>query len=131
MSERVPDNALDLFEKPALANFATVMPDGTPNVLPVWVDYDGTYILVNTFKDSQKHRNMEKRPKVGLDIVDPSNPWHWLSVRGHIAEITEEGANAHIDKLSKKYTGQDKYGFHQPGQVRIICKIVPDRVITS
>ena len=131
MSERVPDNALDLFEKPALANFATVMPDGTPNVLPVWVDYDGTYILVNTFKDSQKHRNMEKRPKVGLDIVDPSNPWHWLSVRGHIAEITEEGANAHIDKLSKKYTGQDKYGFHQPGQVRIICKIVPDRVIAS
>ena len=69
--------------------------------------------------------------KVGLDIVDPSNPWHWLAVRGHIVEITEEGANAHIDKLAKKYTGQDRYGFHQPGQVRIICKIEPDRVITS
>ena len=131
MSERIPDKALDLFEKPVLAHFATVMPDGTPQVFPVWVDYDGTYVLVNTVKGSQKHRNMEKRPKVGLDIVDPSNPWHWLSVRGHIAEITEEGANAHIDKLAKKYTGQDKYGFHRPGNVRIICKIVLDRVIAS
>ena|SRR5712692_4463253 len=79
---------------------------------------------------SRKGR-MEKRPKVGLDIVDPTNPWHWLSIRGNVAEITEEGANAHIDKMAKKYLGQDKYGFHQPGDVRVICKILPERVIAA
>jgi hypothetical protein len=72
---------------------------------------------------------MEKRPKVGLDMVDPTNPWHWLSIRGNVAEITEEGANAHIDKMGKKYLGQDKYGFHQLGDVRVICKILPERVM--
>ncbi len=131
MAERVPENALDLFQKPALAHLATVMPDGTPQVTPVWVDFDGTHVLVNTSKGRRKELNMEKQPKVGLDIVDPANPWHWISIRGHVAEITEEGANAHIDRMSKKYTGQDKYGFHQPGEVRVICKILPDRVIAS
>src|SRR5437764_11433276 len=96
MAERIPETALDLFQKPALANLATIMPDGTPQVTPVWVDFDGTYVLVNTIKGRQKALNMERQPKVGLDIVDPGNPWHWLSIRGHIAEITEEGANEHI-----------------------------------
>ena len=131
MPERIPNQALDLFEKPALANLATLMPDGTPQVTPLWVDYDGTYVLVNTIKGRRKHLNMEKRPKVGLDIVDPTNPWHWLSIRGNVIEITEEGANAHIDKMAKKYLGQDKYGFHQPGDVRVICKILPERVIAA
>jgi PPOX class probable F420-dependent enzyme len=107
------------------------MSDGTPQVTPVWVDYDGTYVLVNTIKGRRKELNMQQRPQVGLDIVDPTNPWHWVSVRGHIAEMTEEGANAHADKLAKKYLGQDKYGFHQPGDVRVICKILPERVIVS
>ena len=128
MPAHIPDQALELFQKPALVNLATLMPDGTPQVTPVWIDFDGTYLLVNTLKGRQKELNMEKRPKVGLDIVDPTNPWHWLSVRGRVVEITEEGANVHIDKMAKKYLGQDKYGFHQPGDVRVICKIQPDRV---
>jgi PPOX class probable F420-dependent enzyme len=131
MSEQIPEHALDLFQKPVLANLATVMPDGTPQVTPVWVDYDGTYVLVNTAKGRRKAVNMDKRPKVGLDLVDPTNPWHWLSVRGRIAEVTEEGADDHIDKLSQKYTGQPKYGFRQPGEVRVIYKIVPERVIAQ
>lgn len=131
MAERIPENALDLFQKPILANLATVMPDGTPQVTPVWVDYDGTYVLVNTAKGRRKALNMDKRPKVGLDLVDPSNPWHWLSVRGRIAEATEEGADDHIDKLTQKYTGQPKYSFRQPGEVRVIYKIVPERVIAQ
>ncbi|GAC1506174.1 MAG: PPOX class F420-dependent oxidoreductase [Ktedonobacteraceae bacterium] len=131
MSEQIPEKALDLFQKPLLAHLATIMPDGTPQVTPVWVDFDGTHILVNTSKGRRKTLNMEKEPKVGLDIVDSANPFHWLSVRGHIAEITEQGANEHIDRMAKKYTGEDKYGFHQPGEVRVICKIVPERVIAS
>jgi len=128
MPVHIPDQALELFQKPALAHLATLMPDDTPQVTPIWIDFDGTYLLVNTLKGRQKELNMQKRPKVGLDIVDPTNPWHWLSVRGQIVEITEEGANEHIDKMAKKYLGQDKYGFHQPGDVRVICKIQPDRV---
>ncbi len=131
MAEKIPQNVHDLFEKPLLAHLATVMPDGTPQVTPVWVDFDGQYILINTSKGRRKTLNMEKQPKVGLDIVDAQNPFHWLSVRGRVVEITEEGANAHIDKMAKKYTGEDKYGFHQPGDVRVICKIETDRVIAQ
>ena len=131
MSDRIPENVLDLFQKPALAHLATLMPDGTPQVTPVWIDFDGTHILINTAEGRRKTINMEGQPKVGLDIVDPQNPWHWLSVRGHVVEITKEGANQHIDKLSKKYTGQDTYGFHQPGEVRVIVKIQPERVIAQ
>lgn len=131
MAEQIPDKVLDLFEQPVLAHLATVMPDGTPQVTPVWVDFDGTHILVNTAKGRQKELNMRHREKVGLDMVANDNAWHWLSVRGHVSEITEEGADDHIDKMSKKYTGNDKYGFHQPGETRVICKIVPDRVIAQ
>ncbi len=129
MSQPIPESALDLFQKPILAHLATVMPDGTPQVTPVWIDFDGTSILVNTARGRRKELNMQQRPQVGLDIVDPTNPWRWLSVRGTIAEITEEGALEHANKLTKKYTGRDTYQNLQPGEVRVICKITPERVI--
>ncbi|MBA2680190.1 MAG: PPOX class F420-dependent oxidoreductase [Ktedonobacteraceae bacterium] len=110
---------------------ATIMPDGTPQVMPVWVDFDGTHVLINTSKGRRKTLNMEKQPRVGLDIVDNENPFHWLSVRGHVAEITEHGADDHIDKMAKKYLGVDTYPNRQPDDIRIICKIVPDRVIAQ
>ncbi|MEO8971243.1 MAG: PPOX class F420-dependent oxidoreductase [Ktedonobacteraceae bacterium] len=130
MSQQIPDKALDLFQKPALANLATIMPDGTPQVTPVWVDFDGTYVRINTAKGRRKTINMEQNPKVGLDIIDPSNDFHWISIRGHIAEITEEGANDHINQLSHKYTGGDYQGF-RVGEVRVICKMTLDRVIVG
>ena len=131
MAEQVPDKFLDLFQKPALAHLATVMADGTPQVTPVWVDYDGTYILINTVKGRQKAVNMERRSQVGLDIVDPGNPWHWISVRGRVVEVDEQAANEHIDKMAKKYTGQDRYANHNPNLTRAIYKVLPDRVIGS
>lgn len=131
MTEQIPEKSLDLLQKPVLAHLATIMPDGTPQVTPVWVDYDGTSILVNTSRGRRKELNMRQRKQVGLDIVDPANPWHWLSIRGHIVEITEEGANDHINKLSKKYTGNETYQRLAPGEVRVICKIQPDRVIAQ
>jgi PPOX class probable F420-dependent enzyme len=131
MSERIPNNVLDLFQKPALANLATIMPDGSPQVTPVWIDFDGTHLLVNSAQGRRKVLNVEKQPKVGLDIVDPQDPWHSLSVRGQVVEITTQGADQHINKLSKKYTGQDIYPFRQPGEVRVILKIQPERVIAQ
>jgi len=130
MAEKIPENALDIVNKPALAHLATLMPNEVPQVTPVWFDYDGTYIRINTGKGRRKEKNMEERPQVGLDVVDPDNPFHWISIRGRVSEITEIGAIEHINKLSRKYTGHEYEGF-QPGEVRVMCKIVPDRVIAQ
>ena len=132
MAEQIPVDALDLFEKPALAHLATIMPDGTPHVTPVWVDYDGTHILINTVRGRRKERNLRQRPQAGLTIIDPANPWHWLSIRGCVVAVTEEGADEHLKKLSKKYTGNDDTSFfRRPGQVYVLYKIEPDRVIAT
>ena len=129
--ERIPEKYLDLFQKRSFAHFATVMPDGTPQVTPVWVDYDGQYVLVNTAKGRQKARNVERDAKVALDILDPDDPYRWLAVRGQVAEVTEEGADEHIDKLAQRYRGVAKYPFRRPDEQRIIIKIAPARVTHS
>ena len=125
MAGVIPEKYVDLFSKKAFANLATVNPDGTPQVTPVWVDYDGTHVLVNSARGRRKDKNMETNPAVAISILDPDNPYRYLEVRGRVAEITEDGADEHIDKRAKKYLGQDKYPFRQPGEVRVIFKIQP------
>jgi PPOX class probable F420-dependent enzyme len=127
MAEGIPEKYRDLFDKKAFANLATMMPDGTPQVTPVWVDYDGTHVIVNSARGRQKDKNLRRNPKVSLSIQDPDNPYRYLEVRGRVAEITEDGADAHIDKMAKKYMGVDRYPGHQPGEVRVIYKIEPQR----
>jgi PPOX class probable F420-dependent enzyme len=126
MAATIPEKFKDLFEKKAFANLATVMPDGTPQVTPVWVDYDGNHVLVNSARGRQKDKNMERNPAVSLSIMDPENPYRYLEVRGRVAEITEEGAEEHIDKMAKKYMGLDKYPLRQPGERRVLYKIEPE-----
>jgi len=126
-NEVIPQKYLDLFQKPCFANLATLMPDGRPQVTPVWCDYDGTYVVVNTAKGRQKDRNMRRDKRVSLSIMDPKNPYRYLEVRGTVAEITEEGASEHIDKMAKKYLGLDKYPNAQPGEVRVLYKIRPEK----
>lgn len=126
MAASIPEKFKDLFEKKAFANLATVMPDGTPQVTPVWVDYDGNHVLVNSARGRQKDKNMERNPAVSLSIMDPDNPYRYLEVRGRVAEITEEGAEEHIDKMAKKYMGLDKYPLRQPGEQRVLYKIEPE-----
>jgi len=128
MAEKViPDSHLDLFKKKAFANLATLMPGGGPQVTPVWVDYDGRYVLINTAVGRQKDKNLLREAKVALSIMDPDNPYRYLEVRGRVAERTLEGADRHIDAMAKKYLGQDKYPFRQPGEVRVLYKIEPER----
>ena len=125
----IPENYRDLFEKKALAHLATIMPDGGPQVTPVWCDYDGTYIRVNSAKGRVKDRNMRRNAKIALAIVDPDNPYRYLRVRGHVAGVTEGSeADAHIDALAKKYLGQDRYPWHRAGEQRVIHRIRPERV---
>ena len=127
MAEQIPEAFRDLFQKKAFASLATVMPDGTPQVTPVWVDFDGEHILINSAKGRLKDRNMEARPQVGLDILDPENPYRYLAVRGRVVEITGDGAVDHIRALSQRYTGSAEYPL-QPGEERRIYKISTDRV---
>jgi PPOX class probable F420-dependent enzyme len=123
----IPESHLDLFRKKAFANLATLMPNGSPQVTPVWVDYDGRHVLINTAEGRQKDKNLQRDGRVALSILDPENPYRYLEVRGHIAQRTREGADQHIDAMARKYLGKDKYPFRQPGEVRVLYKVAADR----
>jgi PPOX class probable F420-dependent enzyme len=124
----IPENFRDIFAKKAFAHLATVGPDGAPQVTPVWVDYDGTHVRINTARGRVKDKNLQRNPKVALSAQDPDNPYRYVQVRGRVVEMTEKDADAHIDALSKKYTGRDKYANRRPGEVRVIVKILPEKV---
>lgn len=130
MATSIPDNFRDLFQKKAFGQLATVMKDGTPQVTPVWCDYDGAHVLVNSAKDRLKDRNMRRNSSVAISIQDPDNPYRYVAVRGEVVEITENGADTQIDALAKRYLGLDRYPYRQPGEIRVIYKIRPDRVTT-
>ena len=125
----IPDQFLDLLkQKKAFASLATVMPDGTPQVTPVWFDYnDGTF-RVNTAKGRVKASNMQEGAPVALVIIDPDNSYRYIQVRGRVRHTTEQGADAHIDSLAKKYLGKDKYPYSRPGEVRLLVEIEPTSV---
>jgi PPOX class probable F420-dependent enzyme len=127
----IPDNFSDLAQKKTFAQLATIMQDGTPQVTPVWWEYDGTHVLINSAKGRTKDRNMRRNPNVALSIQDPDNPYRHLSVKGKVVDITENGADAHIDRLSKKYTGRDVYPNRRPGEVRVIYRIFPEKIFTK
>lgn len=124
----IPQKYMDLFEKRAFANLATLMPDGSPQVTPVWIDYDGSHILVNSAQGRQKDLNLKRDGRVALSILDPDDPYRYLQVRGKVIEITLEGADAHIDKMAYKYLGKDKYPYRREGEVRVLYKIYPENV---
>lgn len=127
----IPNEYLDLLrQKKAFADLATVMPDGSPQVTPVWFDYTGGVIRVNSAKGRTKTRNMKEGARVALSIMDPDNPYRYLQIRGKVTRVTEEGARAHIDSLAKKYIDKDQYPWSRPGEVRVTFEITPDAVQT-
>jgi PPOX class probable F420-dependent enzyme len=107
----IPEKYLDLLndETKAFACLATLMKNGSPQVTPIWFNTDGTYILINSARGRVKDRNMRRNPEVALAIIDPKDPYRYIQIRGKVVEITTDGAKAHIDALSKKYTGREKY----------------------
>ena len=130
MAQTIPENFQDLFRKRAFGGLATLMPDGQPQVTPMWCDYDGKHLLLNTAKGRQKEKNMRRDPRITLCIQDPDNPYRYLEVRGRVIEITEKGADEHINKLAKKYLDKDVYPFRQPGEVRLFLRVELNRVRT-
>jgi PPOX class probable F420-dependent enzyme len=119
----IPEEFLDLLTtKLSFAHVATVMADGSPQVTPVWIDYDGTHVVFNTAKGRVKERNLKIGSPVALSISDPDDPYRYLQVRGTVVEIIEPDP-AQIDKLAKKYLGVDRYPYSREGEVRITYKI--------
>ena len=124
----IPGTFRDLFTKPAFAHLVTMMPDGSPQVTPVWCDLQDGTVIINTAKGRLKDRNMRRDPRVALAISDPANPYRYLQVRGRVVDITERGADEHINVMAKKYLGVDTYPYRQPGEERVIYKIRPEHV---
>ncbi|HEX2825083.1 MAG TPA: PPOX class F420-dependent oxidoreductase [Burkholderiales bacterium] len=118
-----PEKYRDLFDKKAFGAFTTLMPDGSPQTTPVWVDYRDGEVWVNSAVGRQKDRNVRRDPRVAIAIADPDNPYRYVEVRGRVREITQDGADAHIDAMAKKYLGQDRYPYRQPGEQRVIYRI--------
>ena len=128
MTVSMSNGVRKLLEEPNFAHLATLMRDGSPQTSAVWIDFDGTHILVNTAEERQKPINVRRDRRVAISVISQENPYSSATIRGRVVEITHEGADAHIDKLAKKYLGQDKYPFRQPGEQRVIFKIEPLRV---
>jgi len=119
-----PKEFLDLFENSkAILYLATLMPDGSPQVTPVWFDTDGEHILINTSEGRVKDRNMKARPKVAMTIQDPNKLYRYLGIRGEVVGYTTEGADEHINKLSLRYDNET--WAPKKNQTRIIFKIKP------
>jgi len=128
MAQMILEKYLDLFEKKAFAHLATLMKDGSPQVTPVWVDYDGEYVRFNSALGRVKDQNVRRDPRVTMSIQDPDNPYRYLEIRGRVVEITQKGADDHINKLSQKYLGIPVYPNRRPGQVRVLYRIEPQKV---
>jgi PPOX class probable F420-dependent enzyme len=122
----IPQQYLDLVtNKKAFAHLATLMNDGTPQVTPVWLDFTDGVIRVNTARGRVKDRNLKVGAPVALSIADPDNPYRYVQVRGKVTKETEQGADAHIDSLAKKYMGVDSYPYRNAAEKRVIYYIEP------
>ena len=128
IADRIPDSFRDFFDRPVLAHLATVMPDGSPQVTPVWIGEADGLLLVNTIIGRQKDRNLGEQVRVALTMVDPDDPYRYMQVRGVVIAATTDGAEKNIDQLSLRYTGVP-YPRHDPTRPRKLFKIKPTRVI--
>ena len=117
-----------LLEGKNFVSLATLMEDGSPHVAPTWVDHEGDVILINTAMGRIKEKNVRKDPRVALSIFDQENPYHMVSIRGKVIEITTDGAEDQADRLAKRYFGVDKYPLRAPGERRILLKIRPEKI---
>jgi PPOX class probable F420-dependent enzyme len=120
------DKARRTIEGPNLAFLAEVMADGSPHVSPVWIDHENGYVTFNTAIGRLKERNMRRDPRVAISIADKDDPYNKVDIRGRVIEIVEgEEAERQIDKLAKKYIGEDTYPWRRPGEARVKVLVEP------
>jgi len=135
MAEKEKENSLDnpsirsLFENKNFAFVATSMKDGSPQITPTWVDVEDNLILINTALGRLKQKNLNRDPRIAVSVADNNNPYDMVTVRGEVIEqVTGEAAEAHIDKLAKKYIDKDKYPGRSQGERRVLLKVKPTKV---
>jgi PPOX class probable F420-dependent enzyme len=121
----IPQDREDILTKRAFAHVATIGPNGEPQSTPVWIDWDGQYVKFSQTTARQKYRNLKRDPRIALSVHDPDEPYRYVEVRGKIVQIEEDKDNAFINKLAKKYIGQDVYPWGQPGEERLVLYVEP------
>src|SRR3970040_410637 len=121
------DKASKLFEGRNLVFIATIMKDGSPQISPVWANYDGEHILVNTAEGRLKHKNVLRDPRVAVSTVDQNNPLNMTTIQGKVIEIIPDYDYQHANMLTKKYMGKDNYPFRQPGKKGLSLKFCQRR----
>jgi PPOX class probable F420-dependent enzyme len=128
MADVLSPKARELITRPVLATLATLNPDGSPQVTPLWVDLDGDDVVFNTARGRKKARNLERDARVGVTVIDPDDQYNVVAFRGTVVDISTEGADAHIDWLAHKYLGVDSYPMRREGEVRIRVTVRTDRI---
>ncbi len=127
--ETIPDDKHDLFEKPAIATFASSLPSGRAHVTPVWVDYDGKHVLVVTRTETRKYKNVEHDPRVTVTIIDPDDMYRYVEVRGDVEKMPTDGALAFSDRQAQRYWGVEEYPYARDAE-RVLMHIRPERVVS-
>jgi PPOX class probable F420-dependent enzyme len=122
------EKAKKLIDGKNFANVATLMPDGSPQVHPVWIDREGDIVVLNTARSRQRTRNLKRDPRVAICLYDQDNPYSNVSIRGRAIEITEKGAEEHIDKMNMKYRGTPKYAYHNANDPRVLIRVEANRI---
>jgi len=125
---KLTDEQAKLFLGKNFGAVATIRPDGTPHVTPVWVDYDGEHVVFNTATGRAKWQHMLRDPRVTIEVYAQDNPYDYVTVTGTAELVEGDEADRHIDKLSEKYTGNPKFQSHRPGQRRVIVRVTPELV---
>jgi hypothetical protein len=131
MNFQIPEQMADLLtrEKRAFAQLALVKSDGTPQVTPIWFDFDGTHFIFNTARGRVKDKILRRHPVVAFAISDPANPYRYIQFSGRVVGETEEGAAEQIADLAEKYQGKRVYPL-RPGETRVTYRVLPDRAQT-
>ncbi len=122
------ESTVNLFKEKNIAFVASLMNDGSPQITPVWIDYDGQFLLINTAEGRTKQKNFARDQRIAISVMDQNNPYNVVTIRGKVVEQTPNGADEHVDRLAKKYLGVDKYPFRAPNEKRIILKIKPEKI---
>ncbi len=128
MPAKLDEKAIRLIEAKNFAFLGTLLPDGSPHVAPVWIDHDGDMVLVNTEMGRVKQKNTARDPRVSISVADQNNMYDRVVIQGRVVSQSFDGAEAHIDKLTNKYTGAKKYQRSTQKEKRVIIKIQPVKI---